>query len=101
MPKWSGIIHNNMSADEQAEEVRKVKRYENGFLKNPYVLGPKNSIRDVDEIKAKVGYSSVPVTETGKIGGKLLGIVTSRDTDFVKDHMEGPTSQLFYLFVIF
>jgi len=80
-----GIIHNNNSVEEQVAEVRKVKRYENGFIMDPLVLGPNNTIADVDKIKAEAGYSSFPVTSSGKMGGKLLGIVTSRDIDFIKD----------------
>eukprot|EP00916_Digyalum_oweni_P007129 GHVL01012090.1.p1 GENE.GHVL01012090.1~~GHVL01012090.1.p1 ORF type:complete len:500 (-),score=96.57 GHVL01012090.1:107-1606(-) len=80
-----GIIHNNMSIEKQVEEVRLVKRFENGFIMNPFVLCPTNTIADIDSLKQSCGYSSVPITESGKVGGKLLGIVTSRDIDFIRD----------------
>ena len=80
-----GFIHYNMSAERQAYHVEKVKRFKNGFIHDPKVLTPDHSISDVDAIKAKYGFSGVPITDTGKLGGKLVGIVTNRDTDFVKD----------------
>ncbi|KAF2073403.1 hypothetical protein CYY_005282 [Polysphondylium violaceum] len=80
-----GIIHYNNTIEEQVAEVKKVKRFKNGFITDPIVLGPNNKLSDVDTIKAKYGFSGIPITDTGKIGGKLIGIVTSRDTDFIKD----------------
>ena len=59
-------------------------RFENGFIMDPYVLAPHNTVADLLEIKRTEGYSSVPITDTGKMGGKLVGIVTSRDIDFLK-----------------
>lgn len=46
-----GIVHNNMSIEKQVAEVQKVKRFENGFIIDPFVLGPDNLIKDVDDIK--------------------------------------------------
>eukprot|EP00397_Hematodinium_sp_SG-2012_P017176 GEMP01017552.1.p1 GENE.GEMP01017552.1~~GEMP01017552.1.p1 ORF type:complete len:519 (+),score=109.35 GEMP01017552.1:48-1604(+) len=80
-----GIIHANQDIAEQAAMVSKVKRFENGFIMDPFVLGPNNTVADVDAIKAKHGYSSIPVTENGQLGGVLVGIVTSRDIDMIKD----------------
>jgi len=80
-----GIIHYNNSIEEQKEEISKVKRYENGFITDPMTLSPRHTIADVDEIKRKFGFAGVPVTEDGKMGSKLLGIITSRDVDFVQD----------------
>jgi len=80
-----GIIHYNNSIEEQAEEVRKVKRYENGFILNPIVLTPEHSIHDIEEIKEKYGFSGIPITESGGLNSKLLGIVTNRDIDFETD----------------
>ncbi len=80
-----GIIHYNNSIEEQAAEVRKVKRFKNGFITDPICLPPKATIRDIDQIKAKYGFSGVPITASGKLHSKLLGIVTNRDVDFLED----------------
>lgn len=80
-----GVIHCNNSIEEQAVEVRKVKRFKNGFITNPKVLSPTHLISDVDLIKRNHGYSGIPITEDGKMGSRLVGVVTSRDVDFVKD----------------
>ncbi|RUP48064.1 glycosyl hydrolases family 31-domain-containing protein, partial [Jimgerdemannia flammicorona] len=80
-----GIIHHNCSAEEQAEMVRKVKMFENGFIADPVVLSPDHVVGNVREIKAKFGFCGIPITETGKLNGKLIGIVTSRDIQFHKD----------------
>lgn len=57
-----GIIHHNCSADEQAEMVRKVKKFENGFIADPMVLSPENTVADVKEIKEKYGFCGIPIT---------------------------------------
>lgn len=80
-----GIIHSNMSADEQAEEVRKVKKFKNGFITNPLCLSKTSTVNDVLEIKSRLGFSSFPITEGGKMGGRLLGIISNRDTSFIED----------------
>eukprot|EP00456_Euglypha_rotunda_P027186 TRINITY_DN21763_c0_g1_i4.p1 TRINITY_DN21763_c0_g1~~TRINITY_DN21763_c0_g1_i4.p1 ORF type:complete len:435 (+),score=58.32 TRINITY_DN21763_c0_g1_i4:317-1621(+) len=80
-----GIIHMNNSIEEQVEEVKMVKRFKNGFITNPKVLSVHHTIKDVDEIKAKYGFSGIPITDNGKLGGKLVGIVSDRDTDFLTD----------------
>jgi IMP dehydrogenase len=80
-----GIIHYNNTIDEQANEVRKVKRFENGFITDPIVLSPGNTIADIDAIKGKYGFSGIPITENGKLDSLLLGIVTNRDIDFETD----------------
>lgn len=77
-----GIIHYNNSITEQVNFVRKVKRYENGFITDPIILGPDNTIEDLDDIKEKFGFSGIPITEDGTFNGKLIGIVTNRDIDF-------------------
>lgn len=59
------------------------------------VMGADNTVGDVKEIKRQKGFAGVPVTDTGKIGGKLLGIVTSRDIDFIKkDGSDTPLSKV-------
>lgn len=80
-----GIIHYNMSVEEQTAEVRKVKKYRNGFITDPLCLSPSNTVADVRRIKAEHGFAGIPITEDGKMGSKLVGIVTNRDTDFVTD----------------
>ncbi|KAI9634269.1 inosine 5'-monophosphate dehydrogenase [Dioszegia hungarica] len=77
-----GIIHHNCTAEEQAAMVRKVKKFENGFITDPICLPPDGTVGDVVEIKNAMGFAGIPITETGKMGGKLLGIVTGRDVQF-------------------
>jgi IMP dehydrogenase len=80
-----GVIHYNMTVEEQAQEVRLVKKYKNGFIVDPACLSPENVIADVDNLKSRYGYSGIPITVDGKIGSKLVGIVTNRDVDYVED----------------
>ena len=88
-----GIIHKNMSIAEQAEEVDKVKRSENGVITDPFSLSPEHTIQDADDLMAKYRISGVPITE----GTKLVGIITNRDlkfeTDFSKKIKESMTSE--------
>jgi len=80
-----GIIHYNNTIEKQVEEVRKVKRYENGFIMDPVVLSPRHLIADIDHIKEQYNFSGIPITENGTLRSKLVGIVTNRDIDFEKD----------------
>ncbi len=76
-----GIIHKNMSIEEQAEEVDKVKRSESGVITDPFSLSPEHYVYEANDLMAKYRISGVPVTENGK----LVGILTNRDLRFEKD----------------
>jgi len=80
-----GIIHSNMSKEGQASEVHKVKLFKNGFITDPKCLSPDNTVEDVLRTKNQLGFSSFPITEGGKMGGKLLGIISNRDGSFIED----------------
>lgn len=69
-----GIIHYNCSMDIQEDLVKKVKRFRNGFICDPMVLSPDHTIKDILEIKSTYGFSGVPITHNGKMGGQLVGI---------------------------
>jgi len=88
-----GVIHKNMTIEEQADEVDKVKRSENGVITDPFSLSPEHTLADADELMGKYRISGVPVTE----GKKLVGIITNRDlkfeTDFSKKIKESMTSE--------
>ena len=76
-----GIIHKNMSIEQQAEEVDKVKRSENGVITDPFSLSPEHTLQDADDLMGKFRISGVPITE----GKKLVGIITNRDLKFEED----------------
>ncbi len=73
-----GIIHKNLSAQEQAAHVAKVKRYESGVLRDPVVISPTTTIRQVMKLSDELGVSGFPVVDAGKV----VGIVTGRDLRF-------------------
>ncbi|EIN04299.1 IMP dehydrogenase [Punctularia strigosozonata HHB-11173 SS5] len=77
-----GVIHHNQPAEAQADMVRRVKRHENGFITEPVVLSPNHTVEDVLDIKERLGFSGIPITDTGAAGGTLVGIVTNRDVQF-------------------
>ncbi|KAI8957974.1 IMP dehydrogenase [Daldinia sp. FL1419] len=80
-----GVIHHNCSPDAQADMVKKVKRYENGFIVDPVVISKETTVEEAKALKEKWGFGGFPVTESGKLGSKLLGIVTNRDLQFEDD----------------
>lgn len=76
-----GIIHKNIPIEQQAEEVDKVKRSENGVITDPFYLSQEHTLKDAEELMAKFRISGVPITE----GRKLVGIITNRDLKFQED----------------
>ena len=102
-----GIIHSNCTPEFQAGQVRKVKDYQHGFVLVPSVLGRDSTVavcithrffitfqqdglyqfldQDVVECKNNHRYSGIPITEDGKLGSKLIGIVTSKDIDMLEE----------------
>ncbi len=79
-----GIIHKNMSIDEQAAEVDKVKRSEHGVIVDPFSLSPDHTLNDAEHLMAKYKISGVPITE----GNRLVGILTNRDLKFETDYTQ-------------
>lgn len=76
-----GIIHKNMSIEQQAQEVDRVKRSEHGVITNPFHLSPDHTLQDADTLMGRYRISGVPIVE----GTKLVGIITNRDIRFEKD----------------
>ena len=87
-----GIIHCNLSIEDQVDQIHRVKRYKNGFILNPICAGPTSTLADLDVISESKGVTGIPVTSTGEVGGQLLGIITSRDSDFVNDRTTAVSS---------
>lgn len=77
-----GMIHKNMSIEQQAEEVDMVKRSENGVITDPFFLTADHTLKDANDLMAKFRISGVPITE----GRKLIGIITNRDLVFEEDY---------------
>lgn len=84
-----GIIHKNMSIEAQRREVRKVKKFESGVIKDPLTVSPETSVRELLELTEAHHISGMPVVE----GRKLVGIVTSRDVRF-ETHLEQPVANV-------
>ncbi len=80
-----GIIHKNMSIEEQAEQVVTVKRSENGVITNPFFLTPEHQVYDAEHLMGKYKISGVPIVRTME-GKELVGIITNRDLRFIRDY---------------
>ena len=76
-----GVIHKNMSIEQQVQEVDKVKRSENGVIVNPFFLSPEHTVTEANDLMGKFKISGVPICENGK----LVGIITNRDLKFLPD----------------
>ncbi len=86
-----GVIHKNMTPEEQAAEVIKVKKFESGMIVNPVTIAPEATLAEALEIKNTHNISGIPVVEEGT--GKLVGILTNRDVRFAT-HPDHPVSEL-------
>ncbi len=76
-----GVIHKNMTIEQQAEEVQRVKRSENGVINEPFFLSPDNFVYEADQLMGKYKISGVPICKEGR----LVGIITNRDMRFMTD----------------
>ncbi|MCI0735561.1 MAG: IMP dehydrogenase, partial [Beijerinckiaceae bacterium] len=90
-----GVIHRNLDPAEQAEEVRKVKRYESGMVVNPITIFPDETLADALALMRRHGISGIPVVERGPAGkpARLCGILTNRDVRFADNPLQ-PVSEL-------
>lgn len=79
-----GVVHKNMSIEEQADEVRKVKRSENGVIMDPFFLTPNHSVSEANELMERYHISGVPIVDSFE-SRKLVGIITNRDMRFITD----------------
>jgi IMP dehydrogenase len=86
-----GVVHKNLSPEEQAAEVRKVKKFESGMVVNPVTISPTATLADALKLKAAYDISGIPVVEDGS--GKLVGILTNRDVRFATNRRQ-PISEL-------
>ena len=77
-----GVIHKNLSIEEQASEVDRVKRSESGMIVDPITLSPTHRIFEALDLMKKYSISGVPITEDGSKEGRLVGILTNRDLRF-------------------
>lgn len=88
-----GVLHNNCNVFRQVEMVKSVKNFRNGFIFRPKVVSPGTPVREIVRINKEQHLSGILVTEGGITHGKLLGIVCSKDIDYVKD-LETPVEQV-------
>src|SRR5262249_54659459 len=90
-----GVIHKNLGIDEQADQVRRVKRFESGMVVNPVTIAPDATLADALQLMERYRISGIPVViaANGKGAGKLVGILTNRDVRFASD-MRQPVHEL-------
>src|SRR6516162_5407070 len=91
-----GVIHRNMGIEQQADEVRKVKKFEAGMVVNPVTIHPDETLADALRLMADHKISGIPVVERGQSGnppGRLAGIITNRDVRFAEDPRQ-PVAEL-------
>ncbi|MGX6962726.1 IMP dehydrogenase [Vagococcus xieshaowenii] len=87
-----GVIHKNMTIEQQADEVRKVKRSESGVIIDPFFLTPEHKVQDAEDLMARYRISGVPIVETLE-SRTLVGILTNRDLRFISDY-EAPIHEV-------
>src|SRR3990167_5289048 len=80
-----GVIHRNLSPEEQADAVRRVKKFESGMVVNPLTIHPDATLADALALMKHHGISGFPVVENGAAPGRLVGILTNRDVRFASD----------------
>ncbi len=89
-----GVIHRNLSIEQQAEQVRQVKRFESGMVVNPITITPEVTLRQLKVLKERHRISGIPVVESNGSGpGKLIGIITNRDVRFAENENQ-PIAEL-------
>ncbi len=84
-----GIVHKNLTIEQQADNVRRVKKYESGIVSDPVTCSSKTTVREILALSREVGFSGFPVVD----GGNLVGIVTSRDVRF-EENLDTPVSEI-------
>lgn len=87
-----GVIHKNLSVEDQAHEVERVKKSESGMIRDPITISPEAPVREALRLMAEYRISGVPVTRDGGPNGALVGIVTNRDVRFLEDEKEPVSS---------
>ena len=84
-----GVVHKNLSPEDQAAQVRRVKKFESGMVVNPVTIHPDQTLADVRALQNTHRISGIPVVERGSLGGgqggRLVGIITNRDVRFATD----------------
>merc|ERR1719422_653683 len=72
----------------------KVKKYKSGFISDPLCIRPEMPLTELRKVREQCGFSGFPVTEDGKMGSRLLGLVTKRDTDFAEDNLSAKVADI-------